>query len=161
MSAVEVAVEAGEWESVGDVESLSRQAVAAALRLAPGAPRGDVEISLLLCDDARIQALNRDWRGQDKPTNVLSFPAPLRPGRPGPRPLGDIALACETLHREARDEGKSAADHFSHLVVHGLLHLLGHDHGTPAEAEAMEALEVRVLAALGIADPYRGTEPAA
>ena len=115
----------------------------------------DVEITLLLTDDAGIRALNRDFRGRDKPTNVLSFPSPAQPGAPGPRHLGDIALACETLALEANEEGKSLQDHATHLIVHGTLHLLGYDHELEAQAEIMEALEVKALAALGIADPYR------
>ena len=82
-----------------------------------------------------MRALNRDWRGKDKPTNVLSFPAPPPPGAPGPRHLGDIVLAYETLAREAAAEGKALADHAAHLVVHGVLHLLGYDHEAEAEAE--------------------------
>jgi probable rRNA maturation factor len=117
-----------------------------------------VEVSVLLTDDARVRELNRVWRGADKPTNVLSFPA-REPGEPwpseGPVMLGDVAVALETVLREAAAEGKAPGDHLAHLVVHGTLHLLGHDHvGSDAEAEAMESLEVRVLAGLGVADPY-------
>ena len=82
----------------------------------------------MLTDDAQIQELNRTWRGKDKPTNVLSFPAPEQPGSDGPRHLGDIALASETLVREAEEESKELAHHFTHLIVHGVLHLLGYDH---------------------------------
>jgi probable rRNA maturation factor len=99
--------------------------------------------------------LNRTWRGKDKPTNVLSFPAPEQPGAAGPRHLGDIALAFETLARESEEESKELAHHFAHLIVHGVLHLLGYDHEVEAEAEIMEALEVKALARLGITDPYR------
>jgi probable rRNA maturation factor len=114
---------------------------------------GEAEVSLLLADDAFVRGLNARWRGQDRPTNVLSFPAPAT-GVPGPRPLGDVVLACETVAREAVEAGKSVADHAAHLLVHGLLHLLGHDHENDAEAAVMEALETAVLETLDIADPY-------
>jgi probable rRNA maturation factor len=155
---LDVAVEGGAWSEVADIEALARRAVAAALGVASDAPRDPVEVSLLLTDDAGVRELNSAWRGKDKPTNVLSFPAPEQPGVPGPRHLGDIALAFETLQREARDEGKTVADHAAHLIVHGTLHLLGYDHETTGEAEIMEALEVKALKSLGIGDPYRDTE---
>lgn len=102
----------------------------------------------MLADDAALRALNARWRQQDKPTNVLSFPA-------GDSVLlGDVVLAFETVRREASEQGKSLADHMSHLVVHGVLHLLGHDHERPRDADVMESLERQVLAGLGIADPY-------
>lgn len=138
----------------GAPEPLVREAVLAALR---GAGLGDAatEISVTLSDDAAVRELNREWRGKDKPTNILSFPMrQLRPGdRPGPL-LGDLVLARETLRREAEAEGKTAADHARHLVVHGTLHLLGYDHETDADADRMEALEVAILRGLGVADPY-------
>jgi probable rRNA maturation factor len=152
---LDVIDEGGDWSGLGNPEALTRRAIEAAFRAASDAPREDVEISVLLTDDAGVQDLNRQWRGKDRPTNVLSFPAPEQPGLPGPRHLGDIALACETLLRECEAESKSFADHFSHLVVHGTLHLLGYDHELEAEAEIMENLEVKALATLGIADPYR------
>jgi probable rRNA maturation factor len=162
---LDVILEHDGWSALGGPEpggpdALARRAVEAAFAVASDAPREDVEISLLLTGDAGVRELNRAWRGQDKPTNVLSFPAPEQPGLPegldaGPRHLGDIALAYETLVRESEDEGKTLADHFAHLVVHGVLHLLGYDHELEAQAEIMEALEVRALAALGIANPYR------
>jgi probable rRNA maturation factor len=116
-------------------------------------------VSVLLADDAAVRDLNRAWRGRDKPTNVLSFPA-FEPGTPVPAdgppvPLGDIAVALETVLREAEAEGKTPADHLAHLVVHGTLHLMGRDHEAgEAEAAAMEALEVAALATMGVADPY-------
>ncbi|MFZ2870878.1 MAG: rRNA maturation RNase YbeY [Zavarzinia sp.] len=125
---------------------------------------GPVEIAITLSDDAEVRVLNRDWRGKDKPTNVLSFPglegamAALLPPD-APRPLGDVILALETCRREAVDQGKSLADHARHLVVHGVLHLLGFDHEDDAEAEEMEAMETAVLAGLGIADPYGEARP--
>jgi probable rRNA maturation factor len=152
---IDVVVEAGDWERLGDPDALSRRAVEAAFSVASDAPREDSELSILLADDRRVQDLNRAWRGKDQPTNVLSFPSPEQPGQPGPRHLGDIAMAFEILMRESLSEGKTLADHFTHLVVHGTLHLLGYDHELEAEAEIMEALEVKALAALGVADPYR------
>jgi probable rRNA maturation factor len=111
------------------------------------------DVSLCLADDAALRALNLNWRGIDKPTNVLSFPA--APGRPGEATtLGDIALAYETLAREAEDLSVSLADHYRHLLVHGFLHLIGYDHEKDAEAERMEALETSILARLGVSDPY-------
>ena len=124
----------------------------------PSAPAG-AEVSVVLACDAAVRDLNRDYRGQDKPTNVLSF-ANLEgvqaPDLPVGEPvlLGDLVLARETVLSEAEAQGKAPGDHLSHLCVHGLLHLLGYDHMADAEAETMEALERRVLAGLGIADPY-------
>jgi probable rRNA maturation factor len=151
---LDVLVEHEGWHALPDVEGLARRAVEAAFAASPLAPKGSVEISLMLADDAAVRDLNRDWRGQDKPTNVLSFPAPALDMR-GIRPLGDIALALETVTREAEAEEKTLADHALHLVVHGCLHLLGHDHDTPEGAEAMEAVEIDALARLGVANPYR------
>jgi probable rRNA maturation factor len=152
---LDVIAEAGDWSMIGDPEAAARRAVSAAFAAVPDGTDSEVEIGVLLTDDAGIRRLNRDFRGQDKPTNVLSFPAPEPPGGAGPRPLGDIALSSETLAREAESEAKTFADHFTHLVVHGTLHLLGYDHELEAEAEIMESLEMKALASLGIADPYR------
>lgn len=107
-------------------------------------------VSLLLGDDAAIAALNRDFRGKDGPTNVLSFP----PAPPADGFLGDIALAAETIAAEAAFQGKSFQNHAAHLVVHGFLHLLGYDHMTDSEAEQMEAKERAILTSIGIDDPY-------
>lgn len=106
-------------------------------------------VSVLLADDAALRALNRDWRGKDKQTNVLSFPAPQ-----GGEVLGDIALAAETVAAEAQAQGKAFSAHMAHLLAHGFLHLLGYDHEIEAEAEAMEARERVILASLGLPDPY-------
>lgn len=153
----EVTVEAEGWyAAVTDPETICRRAVAAALDAA-GPPGSPAEVAVLLTDDAAIRALNRAFRGKDAPTDVLSFPAgPRAPGVPAdqPWPLGDIAIALETSARDAAAAGKPLADHLAHLVVHGTLHLLGHDHEQRAAAEVMEALERRILAGLGIADPY-------
>lgn len=114
---------------------------------------GVAELSIVLLDDAEQQVLNRDWRQIDKPTNVLSFPQ-IEPFGPVMGILGDITLARETLEREAADLGKSFTDHFTHLVVHGFLHILGYDHIDDDEALVMEGLETQILASLGIDDPY-------
>lgn len=114
---------------------------------------GVAELSIVLLDDAEQQVLNRDWRQIDKPTNVLSFPQ-IEPFAPVAGILGDITLARETLEREAADLGKSFTDHYTHLVVHGFLHILGYDHIDDEEALVMEGLETQILATLGIDNPY-------
>jgi probable rRNA maturation factor len=157
---VEVVVEDPRWSEAG-VEAVAERAAAAALTAAGRDPELH-EIGLLACDDARIAALNAEFRGKPTPTNVLSWPAfagqapEEPPGLPGEGPLflGDLALAYDTCLREAEAAGVPLADHVAHLVVHGVLHLLGHDHGDDAEAEAMEDLESKVLARLGVANPY-------
>ena len=123
-------------------------------------PKNPIEVSLLFTDDAAIREINAEWRSQDKPTNVLSFPAfPLAPGgKPGPM-LGDIIFARETIEREAIDLEKSFDMHLSHLLVHGFLHLFGYDHMVEDEAVIMEGLETKILAGLGLPDPYAGTDP--
>lgn len=131
------------WQ--GREEALSR-----ALAAAAAAENRGGEVSLLLGDDAAIAELNRQWRGKDGPTNVLSFP----PAGPAPGFLGDIALAAETIAAEAEFQGKAFESHAAHLVVHGFLHLLGYDHENPSDAEAMEGRERAILTSLGIADPY-------
>ena len=141
---IEVDVEADAWLAVPGVERRVRETALAALGGRDG------EISLLLADDAAVRELNREWRGKDAPTNVLSFPA----AESAAPHLGDVALAYETCAREAAEQGKSLSDHMTHLVAHGVLHLLGWDHDDDAEAEAMEARERALLAALGVADPY-------
>lgn len=142
---IEVEVEAGDWRAVlTDPEALVARAASAAL----GEAAGDVVV--LLTDDAAVRELNARFRGQDKPTNVLSFPAPAV-ARPH---LGDLVLAWEVCAAEARAQAKTVPDHLAHLVVHGVLHLLGRDHEIEAEAEAMEAEERTILASLGISDPY-------
>lgn len=128
------------------------KAARAAFLAAPPARPGTYAVDILLTDDEEMRALNRTWRGKDAPTNVLSFPVSEGVSEPGP--IGDVVLAYETTHKEARDDGLALADHVSHLVVHGVLHLLGFDHETDDEAERMEDLERTVLASLGIADPY-------
>lgn len=146
---------AGEWEALAERAASALAEVATEL----GNPR--LSASLLFTSDEEVHTLNREWRRRDKPTNVLSFPMLERSdllalADDGPPVLlGDIALAHETCAREAADKGIPLADHAAHLMVHGLLHLAGHDHETSAEdAETMEALEVKALAILGVADPY-------
>jgi len=129
-----------------------RRWVEAALRGAKR--RRATELSIRIVDAAEGRALNRDYRGKDYATNVLSFPAELPPGLKLPL-IGDLAICAPVVAREAAEQGKRPRDHWAHLTVHGVLHLLGHDHIEDAEAEAMEALETRILAGLGIADPYR------
>ena len=144
------------WERIPQAPEVARRALGAMASDADmaGVLRDGGEICLTLTDDAAIAALNREWRGKDMPTNVLSFPAPSHPGPQGPRFFGDIVLAFETVAREAQEQDKEFDAHMAHLVVHGALHLLGHDHVDDEEAERMEALETRILAAIGIADPY-------
>lgn len=145
----------------GDWDALAARAAAASARVAPELANARLSASLLFTSDSEIHALNREWRGRDLPTNVLSFPmlargelVVLQADGP-PVLLGDVALAHETCLREAADKGVSLQDHAAHLIVHGLLHLAGYDHEiSPAEAEAMEALETKALALMGIADPY-------
>jgi len=154
---IDVVHDGGDWEKVAGVDDLVREAAAAlagVLALSGG------EVCLALSNDAQVAELNASYRGKSAPTNVLSFPAvPMLPVEGEPRFLGDIVLALEILEREAADLRIPLAHHLQHLVVHGLLHLLGYDHQTDEEALEMEGLEVRVLARLGIADPYVGGEP--
>ena len=154
---VDLSVEDARWESaVPGLEALVTRAVEAGLTVAPSPPTEPVEVSVLLTDDAAVRELNRSWRGKDRPTNVLSFPAAPQPRHAGAAlPLGDVVLAYETLVRESVEQSKPLQNHLVHLLVHGTLHCLGHDHETgAAEADAMEALEVAALARLGIPDPY-------
>src|ERR1700722_4167172 len=172
---LDISVPSPLWRRLPRARPIARETIAAAAENRGLSEGGDV--SLCLADDAALRALNLSWRGFDKPTNVLSFPSTTaahvdagyaRPGRAqrarlqpavadGSAPvvsLGDIALAYETLAREAEDLGVPLADHYRHLLVHGFLHLIGYDHETDGEAERMEALETKILARLGVADPY-------
>jgi probable rRNA maturation factor len=157
----EVLVVADCWQREPDAEAVIGRAIAAAAELVDAGP-GEGELAVMLTDDAGIRTLNSNWRGIDKPTNVLSFPA-LQPAGGGgpddaPRMLGDIAIAYQTTRREADDEQKPFAHHLSHLAVHGFLHLIGYDHEKDEDAETMEALELQILAQLGIPDPYGNRE---
>ena len=152
---VDVLVEAGAWPAKRKLEGLVANAVRSGLAEANVAGEGASELSVVFSDDAHVKTLNAEWRGKDKPTNVLSFPAfPVEIGGKIPPMLGDIVLAAETVAREAELEGKPLEHHISHLVIHGLLHLLGHDHEDVGDAEAMEAIERSALARLAIPDPY-------
>jgi len=153
------------WPDTLDWEARAADAVAAALALTPHAGLADaaplVEVAVRLTDDAEVHQLNRDFRGKDRPTNVLSFPQvqddlleSLANSDDGEILLGDIVLARETCAREAEEKGISLEDHATHLIVHGALHLVGYDHMDDASAGAMEALEVKALASLGLANPY-------
>ena len=157
----EVLVVAGCWQTEPDAEAVIDRAIATAAEIV-NANLGEAELAVMLTDDAGIRTLNSNWRGIDKPTNVLSFPAlpPTGAGGPddAPRMLGDIAIAYETTRREADDEQKPFDHHLSHLAVHGFLHLIGYDHETDNDAEAMETLEAEILAQLGIPDPYADRE---
>jgi probable rRNA maturation factor len=161
----EVLVVADCWQTEPDAETVIHRAVAAAAEIANAglkADFGEAELAVMLTDDAGIRTLNLNWRGVDKPTNVLSFPAlpPTGSGGPddAPRMLGDIAIAYETTRKEADDEEKPFDHHLSHLAVHGFLHLIGYDHEQDDDAEAMETLEQEILAQLGIPDPYADRE---
>jgi len=153
---IDLLVEAGAWPQEPKLHAMVSRALAATIETARSPIVPGAELSLVFTDDAHVRVLNRQYRGKDSPTNVLSFPgAPGKPGAYGPL-LGDIVVAEETVAREAEDQGLSFDDHLTHLVVHGFLHLLGHDHEDDAEAEIMEDMETRILARLGIADPYGG-----
>lgn len=152
---IDITVESGDWPPKRALRSLVEKAVGAALYEAGAAYEAGSELSVVFTDDAHIRTLNAGWRNKDKPTNVLSFPAfPVKIGQELPPMLGDVVLAAETVAREAELEGKPLGHHITHLVVHGVLHLLGHDHEEETEAERMEALERAALATLAIPDPY-------
>ena len=156
----ETLIEDDRW-TAAELAVLAERAAAATLGHL-GLDPADWEISILGCDDARIAVLNGDFRDKPQPTNVLSWPAhdlaPPAPGEAPPPPpdgeLGDIAMARETIEKEAKAQQISAETHFSHLFAHGLLHLLGYDHQTEEDAAVMEGLERRVMAAMGLPDPY-------
>lgn len=151
----DILVEAGAWPDEAGLARLAGPAIDAALRESGAVAAQPVELSLVFTDDAHIRELNRQWRSKDKPTNVLSFPAfQTRIGDPLPPMLGDIILASETVASEAGLEGKPLEHHISHLIVHGVLHLIGYDHENDADAETMESAERRALATLAIPDPY-------
>lgn len=160
MMSVDVVFESPLWYGVPDAEALVQRAVGAVSASAVGKGYKG-RICVALADDAAISKLNSHFRGKAGATNVLSFPALAHDRGPGSdRMLGDVMLAFETCAREALTDGKRIADHVTHLVVHGVLHLIGYDHITDADAQSMEAAEITILAALGIADPYAETDPA-
>ena len=151
-------LQAPAWkERLPEVEELAGRSALAALTVAePDLPLERTELSLVLANDAFVKELNRDYRGKDKPTNVLSFPALEEDGlrQEGELVLGDVILALETCESEAAAQAKSLSDHVAHLTVHGVLHLLGYDHQDASDAREMERLEIEILARLGVADPY-------
>lgn len=141
------------WNALVSDELPAKCLDAALAETGAGALNGAV--TALMTTDAAVQELNREFRGKDKPTNILSFPSEPIPGLPDAmQPLGDLALALETCLREAEEKEIDAKDHVAHLFVHGLLHLIGYDHISEGEAEEMEDLERRILKRLGISDPY-------
>ena len=154
-------VEVDGWPDIPDWEALCARVVDAVVPVEPALSNARLMASVLFTSDEQVHELNNEWRGKDKPTNVLSFPMlerddllELGEGGP-PEMLGDIALALETCEREASEKGITLADHTAHLLIHGFLHLAGHDHvDSDEQAEAMEKLEIEALAKLGIADPY-------
>lgn len=160
---VDVAVRCRRWtDTVKGAKALCQTA---ALACYPAVASGPAEVSIVLADDVFVQDLNRQYRGRDKATNVLSFPATPGDGEheppvlsAAPRMLGDVILAFETIAAEAAEQDKTLADHLCHLVVHGMLHLLGYDHEQDEAADKMEALEIRILSGLDIDDPYGALE---
>jgi len=148
----DVIIESDRWPA--DAETTVRRALAGAIQAATQDFAGRT-LAVLLTDDAAVRRLNATWRGLDKPTNVLSFPAPANDPSGA---LGDIAIAFETTAREAEAENKPFANHLSHLAVHGFLHLIGYDHGDERQAQEMETLECRILESLGMPDPYAHEE---
>lgn len=159
MIELDVIHEGGDWSAISDIEAVIQRAAEAAARI-PQSGLAGTSAALALSSDEHVATLNAAYRGKDSPTNVLSFPAspdlPLEPGEP--MFLGDIIFAAETVVAEAADLHIMTSHHLQHLVVHGLLHLAGFDHETEDEAVQMESLETRVLATLGIADPYANSE---
>ncbi len=155
---IDIAVEHDAWHALGDLDALAAHAATAVLAASGMAVAEGAEWSIVLADDAFVQDLNARWRGKDCATNVLSFPTDA-----GARDhaLGDVIVAWDTSAREAADRGWTVPDYLAHLLVHGLCHLLGLDHETDAEADAMEAVEASALARLGIASPFEAVAEAA
>ena len=171
MLIVETSVAAGDWDGATDWVTLADRACRAALTLTPHAALADgsfaCEVAVRLTDDAEVESLNAQYRGKQRPTNVLSFPMVqpdlldgIADSDDGEVLLGDIILASETIAREAVDQDIAPRDHAAHLIVHGMLHLLGYDHDDDGAAEHMEAIETSACAALGLCDPYAARDPA-
>lgn len=162
MLSIDIIRESSLWDAEPGVDALIEKALETA---AAEVSTREAELAIVLSDDSQVRRLNSQWRGIDKPTNVLSFPSPDARQNPdddedeaGPRLLGDIVIAFETTAREAKEEDKPFAHHLSHLAVHGFLHLVGYDHENDADAERMEACERTILARLDVPDPYRTDE---
>ena len=156
--ALDILTEDPAWSEIPDVDALCSAAIEATLDAEGIKLQPDAELSILLTNDERIRTLNREWRQKDQPTNVLSFPAVAIKDLSDAPMLGDIAIAYETVMREAKAEEKTPPDHLTHLLVHGFLHILGHDHLDAASAERMEAREIAILASLGIGSPYANSD---
>lgn len=153
--AIDISVDGGGWPDEAELLALAERAFAAAKKAGRLRHPESAELSMLFTNDARMREINRDWRAQDKPTNVLSFPGQdMQPGESAGEILGDVVLSWETVEREAGLEGKSIESHLTHLVVHGILHLFGYDHENDEQAAQMEDAERRALRELGIDDPY-------
>ena len=148
---IDVQMQSPLWKAQPLAEQIVREAVIAA---ASALSTADGEVSIVLTDDSTIATLNREWRGIDKPTNVLSFPASGHKASDGAQFLGDMVIAYETLVRECDDEDREFLHHLAHLTVHGFLHLIGYDHQTDAQADAMEGLESKIMARMKLPDPY-------
>lgn len=151
MPSIDIIVQSPLWESEPGVDTMLHRAIEEA---AAALSTSEAELAIVLTDDSAMRLLNRDWRGIDEPTNVLSFPAKTARATEAPPLLGDIVIAFETSAREAAREEKPFLHHIAHLAVHGFLHLEGHDHASDKEADAMERLERQILARLGVSDPY-------
>lgn len=150
---IDIQVQSPLWDAEPAAERTVRDAIAAA---AEALSTADGEVSIVLTDDSAVRTLNRDWRGIDKPTNVLSFPASKVSG--GAKILGDIVIAYETLSQECYDEDRIFLHHLAHLAVHGFLHLLGYDHQTDRQADEMEGLESKIMTRMKMPDPYLGRD---
>jgi probable rRNA maturation factor len=151
MPSIDIIVQSPLWEGEPGVETMLHRTIEEA---AAALSTSETELAIVLTDDSAMRLLNRDWRGIDEPTNVLSFPAQTARANGIARLLGDIVIAFETSAREAAAENKPFLHHVAHLAVHGFLHLEGHDHVVDAQADAMERLEREILSRLGVADPY-------
>lgn len=153
---IDIQVQSSLWSAQPLAKETVRDAVAAAAAVLS---TGDGEVSIVLTDDSMIAQLNRDWRGIDKPTNVLSFPASGHSADDDRLFFGDIVIAFETLKRECDDENRQFVHHLAHLAVHGFLHLVGYDHQTDAQAEEMEELESEIMARMNMPDPHLDDHP--